>query len=296
MTTRFAPSLTGFLHLGHVLHMLHVWGVAKAEGAKVLCRIEDHDISRARPEFESAILEDMAWLGFVPDLGITLATASRPSEFRQSDCNTHYMKVLQALEMKGRVYGCECSRKQILEAQGGENELCYAGTCADKRLPLEGHTVRFRTLDGAMVFNDLRLGEQRQTPRSQCGDFSLRDRNGQWTYQFACVCDDIRQGLDLVIRGEDILASTGRQIQLFQALEAPAPQYCHHPLLCDDNGKKLSKRQRSESISSMREAGASPEKIIGRTLHAAGVIAQPSPCDVGHALDLIASNYLDRGC
>ena len=295
MTTRFAPSLTGYLHLGHVLHMLFVWGVAKAKGATILCRIEDHDLGRARPEFEAAILEDMEWLGFVPDLGITRNDLGRPSQFRQSDCNAHYETVLRSLEARGLVYGCECSRKQILQPQDGVSELCYAGTCADKRLPLEGHTVRFRTKNCITGFQDLRLGEQRQNPALQCGDFSLRDRNGQWTYQFACVCDDIRHGIDLVVRGEDILASTGRQIQLFHALEAPSPRYFHHPLLCDKEGKKLSKRQHSESITSMREAGTFPAEIIGRTLQAARFIAQPVAYDLHHALNLIASNYHDHG-
>ena len=289
MLTRFAPSLTGYLHLGHVLHMLYVWGAARAEGAEVLCRIEDHDLRRARPEYEAAILSDMEWLGFVPDLGITAAHAGTPSAFRQSDCSEHYRKVLQTLEERGLVYGCECSRRQILEQQsGGQGELCYPGTCSGKGLPLEGNTVRFRTREGELLFHDLRLGRQRQTPGTQCGDFSLRDRHGQWTYQFACVCDDIRQGVDRVIRGEDILFSTARQIQLFQTLEAPVPQFLHHPLICDASGNKLSKRQRAESLSAMREAGATPEEIFGRTLHAAGLVPEPVPVGLARALELVA--------
>ncbi|MDF7801603.1 glutamate--tRNA ligase family protein [Pontiellaceae bacterium B1224] len=270
MITRFAPSLTGYLHLGHVLHMLYVWGMAQKLGAKVLCRIEDHDLSRARPEYESAIFETMDWLGFVPDLGIRAAD-EKPSEFRQSDCPEYYESVLQSLEKRGLVYGCECSRKQIAASQPkGTEELCYSGTCSEKGLPLEGNTVRFRTLEGETIFHDLKLGEQRQAPRNQCGDFSLRDRNGQWTYQFACVCDDIRHSVDLVIRGEDILFSTARQIQLFQTLEAPVPQYYHHPLIHDATGKKLSKRQRSVSITSMREAGLAASEVIGQSLLQAG--------------------------
>lgn len=272
MITRFAPSLTGYLHLGHVLHMLHVWGKAEKMGAKVLCRIEDHDRSRARPEYEAAILETMKWLGFVPDLGISAENAHGSSAYRQSDCLEQYESVLQTLEKRGLVYGCECSRKQISENQpDGLEELCYSGTCSEKGLPLEGNTVRFRTLEGETVFEDLKLGEQRQTPRNQCGDFSLRDRQGQWTYQFACVCDDIRHGVDLVIRGEDILFSTARQIQLFQTLEAPVPQYYHHPLLFDDAGKKLSKRQLSESVTSFRDAGITAEEIIGKAAVSGGL-------------------------
>jgi len=284
MITRFAPSLTGYLHLGHVLHMLYVWGIARAKEAQVLLRFEDHDRERARPEYETAILENMIWLGFVPDIG----TICSPSEYRQSDCSHHYEATLKTLEARGLVYGCECSRKEILARQSdGEGELCYSGTCSEKGLPLESNTVRFRVSSGAVAFNDLALGACHQVPMGQCGDFSLRDRTGQWTYQFCCVCDDIRHGVSLVIRGEDILSSTGRQIQLFQALEATPPAYHHHPLLCDSHGEKLSKRQRSESITQLREAGAIPEEIIGRALHAAGLSPSPRPTPLDTALEQI---------
>ena len=284
MITRFAPSLTGYLHLGHVLHMLYVWGIARSRGAQVLVRIEDHDRGRARSEYEAAILENMAWLGFFPDLG----TFDFPSEYRQSDCNEHYEKTLQILEARGLVYGCACSRKEILARQSdGAGELCYSGTCSEKGLPLEGNTVRFRVNAGAVAFNDLALGSCHQVPMGQCGDFSLRDRTGQWSYQFCCVCDDIRHGINLVIRGEDILSSTGRQIQLFQSLEKPAPSYYHHPLICDSHGEKLSKRQRSESITELREAGVSVEEIVGRAAFQGGLISEFRTMTVEDAVALV---------
>jgi glutamyl-Q tRNA(Asp) synthetase len=294
MITRFAPSLTGYLHLGHVLHMLYVWGVARKTGAKVLARIEDHDLGRARPEYETAILENMEWLGFIPDLGISAANSGAPSPFRQSDCSDHYAEVLQSLEKRGLVYGCECSRKKISATQTeGAGELCYSGTCAQKGLPLEGNAVRFRVAEGETVFLDLALGESRQTPSGQCGDFSLRDRTGQWTYQFSCVCDDIRHGIDLVIRGEDILPSTARQIQLFHSLEKTPPRYFHHPLLCDQAGNKLSKRQRSESITNLRNAGAAPEDVIGKAAVAGGLTSTLRPLTADTGIKLAASHFLN---
>ena len=284
MITRFAPSLTGYLHLGHVLHMLYVWGIARSRGAQVLVRIEDHDRGRARSEYEAAILENMAWLGFFPDLG----TFDFPSEYRQSDCDEHYQNTLQTLEARGLVYGCACSRKEIVSRQSdGAGELCYSGTCSEKGLPLEGNTVRFRVNAGAVAFNDLALGSCHQVPMGQCGDFSLRDRTGQWSYQFCCVCDDIRHGINLVIRGEDILSSTGRQIQLFQSLEKPAPSYYHHPLICDSHGEKLSKRQRSESITELREAGVSVEEIVGRAAFQGGLISEFRTMTVEDAVALV---------
>ncbi len=303
MITRFAPSLTGYLHLGHVLHMLYVWGIARARGGEVICRIEDHDLTRRRTEYEDAILDIMKWLGFIPDEGLriggtTSVSSFDPSEYRQSDCGDYYERMLGLLKAQGLVYGCECTRKQILggapasapaESEGAvppSNELCYTGTCSDKKLPLEGNTVRFRVPDGEVVFNDLRLGECRQIPKNQCGDFSLRDRQGQWTYQFACVCDDIRHGVDCVIRGEDILASTARQIQLFEALGEANPDYFHHPLICDEKGEKLSKRQRSESISQLRDAGITAGEVIGRAAFAGGLIPDFCPLSVSEALVL----------
>ncbi len=289
MTTRFAPSLTGFLHLGHVLHMIYVWGIAKARGGEVISRIEDHDFSRNRPEYEPAILSDMQWLGFVPDLGISASDASKPSPYRQSDCAFHYEEALHLLAEKGLVYGCECSRKEIRDRQPEEkDEPCYPGTCSEKNLPLEGNTVRFRIPAGEVAFHDLVLGDCRQTPAAQCGDFSLRDRNGQWTYQFCCVCDDIRHGVDLVVRGEDILSSTARQIQLFQALEREAPRYFHHGLLCDEEGRKLSKRQRSESITQFREDGISAHEIIGRAAFAGGLVPECVPLSAQSVITSVA--------
>ncbi len=287
MITRFAPSLTGYLHLGHVLHMIYVWGIAHTKGAKVICRIEDHDQGRARPEYESAILDTIEWLGFTPDLGISVEQAEAASAYRQSDCAEHYTEVLNRLNQQGLIYGCECSRREIAETQSDRaDELCYSGTCSEKDLPLEGNTVRFRIPSDEVIFQDLKLGECHQTPAEQCGDFSLRDRTGQWTYQFCCVCDDIRQNVDLVIRGEDILSSTGRQIQLFQLLECTIPQFYHHPLLYDKQGQKLSKRQHAESISQLREAGATPEEILGKAATLGGLTEDFGPINKNEALSL----------
>ena len=288
--TRFAPSLTGYLHLGHVLHMIYVWGTARAHDVKVLSRIEDHDLERNRPEYEPAILADMQWLGFIPDLGITAKDAPRPSTYRQSDCASRYEEALHVLVGKGLVYGCECSRKEILAQQAeGHGELFYSGTCAEKNLPLEGNTVRFRLPPGEVAFHDLARGDCHQTPANQCGDFSLRARTGQWSYQFCCVCDDIHQGIDLVVRGEDILASTGRQIQLFQALGHEPPHYFHHGLLCDPEGRKLSKRQGSESITQLRESGVSASEIIGRAAFEGGLISAHRPLSAQAAVALFVT-------
>jgi glutamyl-tRNA synthetase/glutamyl-Q tRNA(Asp) synthetase len=258
VVTRFAPAPTGYLHLGHVLNAVYVWDIARASGpdARVLLRIEDHDRARSRPEFEAALLEDLAWLGFVPD----------GAPVRQSERGTMYERALDALRQRGLVYACECSRSDVGSSR-------YAGTCRDKHLP-EGSMAGVRVrLDGALQqFDDLRLGRQEQRPSEQCGDVLVRDRRGNWTYQFAVVVDDWLQQVNHVIRGEDLLDSTGRQIQLGRLLgrERP-PAFLHHELLMKTATQKLSKSDGDTGVRELRARGWSPEAVIERATQLAGL-------------------------
>ncbi len=287
--TRFAPSPTGFLHLGHVLNMIYVWGIARARNGIVVSRMEDHDRGRYRPEYELAILQDMEWLGFIPDEGIRASDALKSSDFRQSDCIEKYEAELSRLKDFGLIYGCDCTRKQIKAQQpDSATELVYTGKCRDENRSLDDVTVRFKTPeDMTILFNDLRLGDCQQKPFEQCGDFSLRDRHGNWTYQFCCVCDDIRNRIDLVVRGEDIFPSTARQIMMINALGGNVPRYFHHNLLIDENGEKLSKRQFSESIRQMKENGATVEDIIGRAAFSGGLIPEFRPLSYNEAISIL---------
>jgi glutamyl-tRNA synthetase/glutamyl-Q tRNA(Asp) synthetase len=143
---------------------------------------------------------------------------------------------------------------------------------------------------GSERFDDLRLGPQEQEPARQCGDLLLRDRLGNWTYQFAVVVDDLCQGVDLVVRGEDLLDSTGRQIRLARMLgrEAP-PEFLHHPLILKPGGEKLSKAGRDTSVRDLRAAGATREELLGRAAAAVGLLPAPRPLALEAALDLIPS-------
>ena len=240
MITRFAPAPTGHLHLGHVLNALYVWECARERGGRVLLRIEDHDRQRCRPEFETAILEDLAWLGFAPDSPMV----------RQSDRDHLYRAALAKLVEQGLVYGCRCTRAEIvahgepgLQVEHGESglqprlgtagtevpalpgpDLRYPGTCRDRGIPLtDGVGWRLRIDAGVERFVDGLCGTQEQDPSRQCGDVLLRDRLGNWTYQFAVTVDDIDQQVTDVIRGVDLLASTGRQIRLARLLGRAEP-------------------------------------------------------------------------
>jgi glutamyl-Q tRNA(Asp) synthetase len=258
--SRFAPAPTGFLHLGHVVNAAYVWRETRARGGTVLLRIEDHDRQRSRPEYEAAILEDLAWLGFAADA----------PPVRQSERDDIYVQALDTLRRQGLVYTCDCSRAAIVAARPADAELCYPGTCRDRGLA-EGPGVglRVRLAPSVERFVDLRLGAQAQRPSDQCGDLLVRDRDGNWTYQFAAAVDDFVQGVTLVIRGVDLLASTGRQIQLARLLgRAEPPAFLHHGLIMKTADQKLSKSDGDTGIRELRARGWTPEQVIAAALAA----------------------------
>jgi glutamyl/glutaminyl-tRNA synthetase len=263
--TRFAPSPTGYLHIGHVVNAIYVWGVAGTLAGQVRFRIEDHDRIRSRPAFEAALLEDLDWLGFVPASG-------REPLVRQSATPDIYADALARLSRTHHVYACSCSRREI----GGER---YGGRCRDRRLPFApGFGARVVLDDQEQRFDDLRHGPTTHRPAAQCGDLLLRDRDGQWTYQFAAVVDDIRQAVTLVIRGDDLLSSTGRQMQLARMLGRHAPPtFLHHPLLYSSPGVKLSKINGDTGIRELRHQGVTPEAVIGRAAAAVGLLEREDP-------------------
>jgi glutamyl/glutaminyl-tRNA synthetase len=273
--SRFAPAPTGFLHLGHVVNAVYVWQETRARaaaigpgGGRILLRIEDHDRRRSRRAFEMEILDDLAWLGFVADEG----------PVRQSERGPIYEEALELLRRQGLVYACACSRTDLARGapdfQAGESggperatlptERRYPGTCAEKGLAeAPGLGLRVRLAPTSERFVDLRHGVQEQRPADQCGDLLVRDRDGHWTYQFAAAVDDLVQGVTLVVRGDDLLASTGRQIQLARLLgrEEP-PQFLHHPLIMKSAGQKLSKSDGDTGIRELRGRGWTPAEVI----------------------------------
>ena len=270
--TRFAPSPTGYLHLGHAVNAIYVWGVARALGGQVLLRIEDHDRVRSRPAFETALLEDLGWLGFPVSPLV-----------RQSDAPGVYRDALARLRLTHHVYACACSRREI----GGER---YAGRCRDRGLPFEpGFGIRVVLEDREEPFDDLRHGPITQQPAAQCGDLLLRDRDGHWTYQFAVTVDDLRQGVTLVVRGDDLLESTGRQIQLARMLGRDVPPtFLHHPLLFSSPGVKLSKISRDTGIRELRHQGMTPGAVLGRAAAAANLLPADKPLDARDVAALFA--------
>jgi glutamyl/glutaminyl-tRNA synthetase len=245
--TRFAPAPTGHLHLGHVVNALYVWGAAHDRDGRVLLRIEDHDRQRSRAEYEQSIIEDLAWLGFAHDGAIV----------RQSERDPIYRKALQPLIDRELVYGCTCSRNGI------QGEL-YPNHCRDKEIALEeGVSWRVRMDPGVERFFDELLGPQEQDPSLQSGDLMVRDRVGNWTYQFAVTVDDHLQGITDVIRGTDLLSSTGRQMRLARLLgRVTPPRFWHHPLVMKSPAQKLSKSDGDTGVRDLRRAGWSAGAVL----------------------------------
>lgn len=223
----------------------------------MLLRIEDHDRQRSRPEYEAAILEDLAWLGFSHDGPLV----------RQSERDALYRKALQPLIDRELVYGCVCTRAELAAEVGPRDpgsELRYRNTCRDRDIPLTDDVGwRLRMEAGTESFFDEVCGPQVQDPSAQCGDLLLRDRLGNWTYQFAVTVDDHLQQITDVIRGIDLLPSTGRQIRLARLLgRATMPRFAHHDLVMRSASEKLSKSDGDSGVRDLRAAGWTAEAVL----------------------------------
>jgi glutamyl-tRNA synthetase/glutamyl-Q tRNA(Asp) synthetase len=260
--TRFAPAPTGYLHLGHVANAVWVWGLAGSDGGRVLLRIEDHDRTRCRPEYDAALLEDLDWLGFRADLG----------PVRQSDSDGPYDAALARLRADGIAYGCDCTRATFRawsEANGRPwtGPGC-PGDCRERGAPEA--TVRVAIGRGSETWMDHLVGPC-SGEVAATGDPIVRDRDGQWSYGFSVVVDDLRQGIDLVVRGRDLLDATPDQIRLGRLLgrETP-PTFAHHPLIRRADGSKLSKSDGATGIRDLRAAGRTAEDVVGEAARATG--------------------------
>jgi len=280
---RIAPSPTGFLHLGHAMTFWQAWERAREAGGKLVLRIEDLDRDRCRKEFADAISEDLRWFGFDWDEGPDIGGPFAP--YVQSERHRYYLEALEKLRLGGFIYPCKCSRKDVMQASLAphDEESIYPGTCRPsssvevaapatnatdlqaKRLPLQttGTTHwRFRVPDDEPIdFVDERVGEQAALAGRDFGDFIIWRRDDVPAYQLAVVVDDAAMQISEVVRGEDLLVSTFRQLLLYRALDLRPPKFYHAPLVLDESGKRLAKRHRALSLRALRERGASPEEL-----------------------------------
>lgn len=279
--TRFAPAPTGLLHLGHAVNAIHVWGLGVRLGARVLLRIEDHDAQRSRAEFERALLDDLDWLGFVPDVHPTDTFRAGTCVSRQRDRDAVYKAAAQTLMARGLIYGCTCTRQDLVRhhASRGSTSTAYPNTCRARNLaPVDGTTWRVRVEPGTESFLDLLAGAHVHDPAGSVGDVAIRDRYGNWTYTFAVVVDDMDQAIDLVIRGRDLLDATGMQLRLARMLGRHTPlRFAHHPIVMKTPTQKLSKADGDTGLRKLRDDGWTPERVLGHAAWIAGLTPESRP-------------------
>jgi len=269
--TRFAPTPSGYLHLGHAYSALIAWEVAKAGGGRFQLRIEDIDIGRCRPEFEQGIYDDLGWLGLHWD----------EPPFRQSDQMQGYADALDRLDRLGVLYPCFCTRRQIraeiAEAgrapHGPSGEALYPGICrsldVDERLrrmqanqpyALRLDVDRALQLTGPLVWEDVRVGDV-PADAASLGDVVLARKDVPTSYHLAVTVDDTLQGVTLVTRGEDLFHATHIHRLLQALLGLPTPRYYHHNLIADSTGLRLAKRNRAITLRTLRQSGKQPADV-----------------------------------
>ncbi len=287
---RFAPSPTGRMHLGNVFCALLSWLSAKSQDGEWRLRIEDLDPQRSRRSFAMQLQEDLLWLGLPWDGEVVWQS-------ERSDIYEHY---LQKLQDAGLTYPCFCTRADIMATQAPhetDGRIVYAGTCRgkilDEKLKATPAAIRLMVPNEVISFQDGHYGEQRVNLAEHCGDYILRRKDGAWAYQLAVVVDDALMGVTEVVRGRDLLLSTPQQLHLHRTLASLSSPpkggrgvfpkggrgvfFCHHPLLVNENGQRLCKRDLSMDLGILQEKHTSPKEIIGRLAHLAGIIPEPTP-------------------
>jgi glutamyl-tRNA synthetase len=266
---RLAPSPTGFLHLGHARTFWTAQERARAEAGTLVLRNEDLDGARCRPQFLTAMIEDLAWFGFQWQEGPDCGGPFGP--YAQSERFAWYEQALETLRSGGFVYPCACSRQDVLRALNaphpGEDEPVYPGTCRQRALlngaaPAVRVNWRFRVRDGETVrFTDGCYGPQAYVAGKHFGDFVVWRHDNIPAYQLAVVVDDAAMRITEVVRGADLLKSTARQLLLYRALGLQAPRFYHCPLLTDAAGRRLAKRHDSLSLRTLRDEGKLPSDL-----------------------------------
>jgi glutamyl/glutaminyl-tRNA synthetase len=263
MTTRdgrLAPTPTGYLHLGHAATFAEAHRRARAAGARLHLRIEDIDTVRCRPEFAAAAIEDLAWLGLDWD-GETVFQSAR---------RALHLDAWRRLRDAGHLYPCRRSRRELAAVSSGVEDPVFpvewrgdAGEAALHEVPA-GVNWRFRVPDGRRIgFRDGKVGEVARVAGVDFSDFLVWNRDDVPSYELAVVVDDIAMGIGEVVRGADLLTSTARQILLYEALGEEPPMWFHCPLVLGTDGRRLAKRAGSLAIRALREAGVSPDGVLG---------------------------------
>ncbi|WP_044204586.1 glutamate--tRNA ligase family protein [Flammeovirga sp. OC4] len=265
MRTRFAPTPSGFLHIGNAFSFILTWILARQEDGEILLRIDDIDSTRTRDEYIEDIFRSIEWLGLDYDNG-PFSVEDFHKNWSQKIRNHRYTSAFEKLKENGDLFACQCSRKQILETSPSG---IYTGTCRDLNLPFDTPetAIRVKTSDVPILLEDLFIGDIAVNLNEVMKDFVLRRKDGIYAYQLASLIDDIDDNIDFIVRGEDLVESTIAQTFLANKLEVDSfeeIEFLHHPLLVDENGNKLSKSQGADSIKNLREEGMTPQEIYSQ--------------------------------
>jgi glutamyl-tRNA synthetase len=267
---RIAPTPTGYLHLGHARTFWTAQQRARANNGALILRNDDLDRARCQPKFVRAMIEDLRWFGFDWSEGPDVGGAFAP--YNQSERFSFYRATLEKLRVGNFVYPCTCSRKDIQSAinapHAADDELIYPGTCRKNQAATVAAAKcswRFRVPDGETIsFCDQNLGEQKFIAGKDFGDFIVWRGDDVPAYQLACVADDAAMQISEVVRGADLLPSTARQLLLYRALGLNPPVFFHCPLMLDESGQRLAKRNDSLSLRVLRERGTNPGELSKR--------------------------------
>lgn len=279
MRGRFAPSPTGYIHLGNVWTAFLAWLQVRQQKGTLILRIEDIDEQRSKPEYTQALLEDLAWLGLDWDEGPGKGGPYGP--YIQQERYSLYEKALQELQAKHLLYPCYCSRAR-LQAIGapheGEHRLydghCYGMPEEQRRQMDRKPSWRVHVPHVSVSFTDGSYGPFSDYLPRVCGDFVVRRADGLYAYQLAVAVDDGSMGITHVLRGRDLLSSTAQQIWLMEVLGYTPPSYTHVPMLIDASGNRLSKRQQGITVRSLRDRGVQADAILSALALAGGLVSE----------------------
>lgn len=305
---RFAPSPSGWLHLGNARTALLAWLRARASGGTFILRVEDLDGPRTRPEAVLGNLDELRWLGLDWDEGPDVGGPHAP--YLQSGRTHLYQVALTRLQAAGLTFLCYLSRKDLAEVasaphgavSGGGTESVYgaaelaanARQAAAKSAAGRQPSVRFQVSAGQVRFRDLFAGPQEFSAQAQLGHFVIRRADGLYAYQLAVTVDDAAMGITEVVRGADLLPSTAAQLLLYRALGLTPPAFAHVPLLLDAAGGRLAKRRGSLTLHELKRAGVSPEAVVGQLAASLGLVpagATVSPRELLPDFNLNATDF-----
>jgi glutamyl-tRNA synthetase len=301
---RFAPSPTGPLHLGNARTALLAWLAARAARGTLVMRVEDLDRPRVRPGMEARLLDELRWLGLGWDEGPDVG--GRYGPYRQSELGGRHQAAVRRLRDAGLAYPCFCSRAEIAAASRAPHGPAddgprYPGSCRQlapaevaKRAAERAPAWRLRVEPGPVAFEDAVHGPCRFDVAAATGDFVVMRADGIAAYQLAVVVDDAAMEITDVVRGDDLLSSTARQLLLYGALGLPAPRFAHVPLVVGEDGERLAKRHGAGTLGELREAGVAPEAVIGLLAALCGLAPTGTRCAVSDLVGGFAWGRLSR--